>query len=36
MRDILDERYILNNVTKGIIMFEINNEYIVDIVYIEV
>ncbi len=26
-----DERYISNNVTKGIIMFELNNEYIVDI-----
>ena len=26
-----DERYISNDVTKGVIMFELNNEYIVDI-----
>lgn len=26
-----DERYILNNVTKGVIMFELDNQYIVDI-----
>ncbi len=26
-----DERYISNNVTKGVIMFELDNEYIVDI-----
>lgn len=26
-----DERFVSNNVVKGIIMFELNNEYIVDI-----
>lgn len=26
-----DERYISNNVTKGVIMFELNNQYIFDI-----
>lgn len=26
-----DERYVTNNVTKGVIMFELDNQYIVDI-----